>query len=152
MPGKGPGLGERGVPGPGVPCQDQGSKDSQSQLVPGPAILGSGCLGPSGYVPSILWLPDLTSGAECSGCLFLLSEQTEVGTGVMSLMTCSSLDSVVIGSCCLSGSVCVCVQCLKKAEEGRFLGPRVTDGCESPHGCLKLNPGPLEEQPMLLAT
>ena len=30
------------------------------------------------------------------------------------------------------------------------LGP-ITDGCEPPHGCWKLNSGPLEEQSMYLA-
>ena len=36
----------------------------------------------------------------------------------------------------------VCVFCLY----------RVTDGCELSHGCWKLNPGPLQEKPVLLTT
>ncbi|CAO2635553.1 hypothetical protein LEMLEM_LOCUS23157, partial [Lemmus lemmus] len=28
----------------------------------------------------------------------------------------------------------------------------ITDGCEPPYGCWKLNSGPLEEQPVLLTT
>lgn len=29
---------------------------------------------------------------------------------------------------------------------------RVTDGCEPPHGCCKLSPGPLLEQQVLITT
>ena len=35
------------------------------------------------------------------------------------------------------------------AQQKRPLGP-ITDGCELPCGCWELNPGPLEEQPVLL--
>ena len=37
-------------------------------------------------------------------------------------------------------------------ESVRFPGMGVTDSCELPCRCWELNPGPLEEQPMLLAT
>ena len=38
--------------------------------------------------------------------------------------------------------------CPQKPEEGA--GARVTDSCESPHGCWKWNLGSLEEQQVLL--
>ena len=34
----------------------------------------------------------------------------------------------------------------------RSPGTGVTDGCEPPCGCWELNPGPIEEKPVLLAT
>lgn len=34
----------------------------------------------------------------------------------------------------------------------RSLGTGVTDGCKPPHECWKLNPGSLEEQPVVLTT
>jgi hypothetical protein len=34
----------------------------------------------------------------------------------------------------------------------RSSGTEVIDSCELSHGCWRLNPGPLEEQPMLLTT
>lgn len=70
MPGKGPGMESR-VSLDQVPCQIWGSKHPWSQLVPGPAALGSGHLVPSGYVPCTHWL------MECSACLFLLIKQTK---------------------------------------------------------------------------
>jgi hypothetical protein len=57
--------------------------------------------------------------------------------------------------------VCVCVR-EREREKGRereregereyvaFPGTEVTDNCELSHGCWELNPGPLEEQPVLL--
>ena len=46
-----------------------------------------------------------------------------------------------------------CVQYLQRPEEGiRSLGTGVTGGCELPCGCWELNPGPLEEQPVLVTT
>lgn len=45
----------------------------------------------------------------------------------------------------------MCMQCLWGSEEGiRTHGIVVTDGWELPCGYLELNPGPLEEQPVLL--
>ena len=41
--------------------------------------------------------------------------------------------------------VCLC-------EGVRSSGARVTDRCELSCGCWELNPGPLEEQPVLLTT
>ena len=41
------------------------------------------------------------------------------------------------------GLCTVCVQCLWRSEEGvRSPEIRVTDNCELPHGCWKLNLGP----------
>ena len=51
---------------------------------------------------------------------------------------------------------CFCTTGLKfqkRLEEGiRSPGSGVTDGCEPPCGYGELNPGPLEEQPVLLTT
>ena len=41
--------------------------------------------------------------------------------------------------------VCLC-------EDVRYPGTGVTDSCELPCGCWELNPGALEEQPVILAT
>lgn len=44
--------------------------------------------------------------------------------------------------------ICVCYT--QGSKEGtRSPGMGVTDGCELPHGCWELNPGPLEEQTVL---
>jgi hypothetical protein len=63
---------------------------------------------------------------------------------------------------CVCVCVCVCVVILPafisvcvwypwSPEEGhRVSGTRVTVGCELPCGCWDSNPGPLEEQPVLL--
>jgi hypothetical protein len=37
-------------------------------------------------------------------------------------------------------------------REFRSSGTGVTDGCKLPCGCWELNPGPLEEQPVLVTT
>lgn len=45
------------------------------------------------------------------------------------------------------------IYCLRKPEkDNRSLGTRITDGCELPCGCLELNLGPVEEQPVVLLT
>jgi hypothetical protein len=41
---------------------------------------------------------------------------------------------------------------LETKEGVRFPWTGVTDGCELPCGCWESNPGPLQEQPMLLTT
>jgi hypothetical protein len=42
---------------------------------------------------------------------------------------------------------------LWRPEEGiRSPGPGVRDGCEPPYGCKESNPGPLQEQPVLLTS
>lgn len=42
-------------------------------------------------------------------------------------------------------------ECPQESEEGvRSLGTGVTDDCEPPHWCWELNPGPLQEQQVLL--
>ena len=42
---------------------------------------------------------------------------------------------------------------LRRPEEGvGSPGTGITDGCEPPCGCWESNPGPLEEQPVLLPT
>ena len=47
----------------------------------------------------------------------------------------------------------VCAWCLWWPEEGiGSPGTGVTDSCELPCGCWELNPGPLEEQSVLLTT
>lgn len=47
----------------------------------------------------------------------------------------------------------MCVWSLQRPEEDiRSLGTRATVGCEPPHGCWELIPGPLKEQPMFLTT
>ena len=47
--------------------------------------------------------------------------------------------------------VCAPLTCLVRPEGGdRSPGTGVTDSCEPPRGCWELNPGPLEEQPVLL--
>jgi hypothetical protein len=50
--------------------------------------------------------------------------------------------------------ICLCTTCALSPwgpeEDMRPPGTGVTDGCELPCGCWKLNPGPLEEQPVLL--
>ena len=51
-----------------------------------------------------------------------------------------------------SGCMCnIYIQCLQRPEEGTgSSGAGVTNGCELPCGCRELNPGPLEEQQVLL--
>jgi hypothetical protein len=49
----------------------------------------------------------------------------------------------------------MCTMCMLCGQRGQrralnFLKPGVTDGCELPSGCWELNPGPLEEQQVLL--
>jgi hypothetical protein len=53
---------------------------------------------------------------------------------------------------CLSAHLCVmCLQHSWRQEEVvRSSGKRVTDCCEPSCGCWELNPGPLEEQPVIL--
>jgi hypothetical protein len=41
--------------------------------------------------------------------------------------------------------------CLWKSEEGSVAYGSVTDDCEPPYRCWELNPGPLQEQQVLLA-
>ena len=50
--------------------------------------------------------------------------------------------------------ICALTFCLHVylSEGVRILGARVTDSGELTCGCWKLNPGPLEEQPVLLTT
>ena len=58
---------------------------------------------------------------------------------------------------CVPRSMYVCIQCMclmpKESRTGyRFPGTGVTDDSELPCGCWELNLGPLEEQPVRLAT
>ena len=39
--------------------------------------------------------------------------------------------------------------CLQWPEEGTGFSETVTDGCELACGCWELNPGPLQEQPVI---
>lgn len=53
--------------------------------------------------------------------------------------------------------VCLCTTCTSDVHTGQKRvsdpsRPGVTEGCELPCGCWELNPGPLQEQPVLLAT
>ena len=49
-------------------------------------------------------------------------------------------------------TLCALVSCLHVClcEDVGYSRTGVTDSCEPPCGCWNLNPGPLEEQPMLL--
>lgn len=45
------------------------------------------------------------------------------------------------------------VWCLQRPEEGKgSLAIGVTNSCELPRGCQESNPGPLQEQPVLLTS
>ena len=49
-------------------------------------------------------------------------------------------------------TMCVPGTCGSQKGAPDLLELELTDSCELPCGCLELNPGPLEEQPMLFTT
>ena len=55
-------------------------------------------------------------------------------------------------SCALVFSLHVCLCEGVRSSETGVTGTGVTDSCELPHGFWELNPGPLEEQSVLLTT
>ena len=111
-----------------------------------------------------MYLLDTPSRRTCHlSCWGLRAENPSTGFLSMSLalertfyrfcILCLFLD---LSICTSVLSVCMCMQhthvlCLLTSEEGvRSPGSRVTGGCESQHGCLEYNSGPLEEQRVLL--
>ena len=52
--------------------------------------------------------------------------------------------------------MCLCTMCMqypqRPEEDIRSHGTEVKDNCQLPCGCWELNPGPLQEQPVLLTT
>lgn len=46
----------------------------------------------------------------------------------------------------------ICILCTLVFKVVRFPGNRIANSCEVPCGCWVLNPGPLEEQPVVLTT
>ena len=53
---------------------------------------------------------------------------------------------------CIHDSMSTCLRAPMEASRERQIPPGngLTDGCELPCGCWELNPGPLEDQPVLL--
>ena len=77
--------------------------------------------------------------------------------GLSFLLLCSYFLGLCLFCVCVCLHACLCTMYAPGAhrvqKEGvRSPGTGITDGCEPPHGCWKLNLGPLEEQPVFLTS